>query len=145
MTARMKIPNPAYFARKLKTFLHERHPLLEKTDEMIRIRSNKAWNVAWNALQSGENIHSALQKADKVLFEGLLFSKYDTLRCILSAEFPEIPLSEQHEYVVWLLPLCNEVFMHYDLRDDLLSSPEYNHLIFDLIEIIRRHIGGHLH
>ena len=44
----MKIPNPAYFARKLKTFLHERHPLLEKTDEMIRIRSNKAWNVAWN-------------------------------------------------------------------------------------------------
>ena len=69
----------------------------------------------------------------------------DTLRCILSAEFPEIPLSEQHEYVVWLLPLCNEVFMHYDLRDDLLSSPEYNHLIFDLIEIIRRYIGGHLH
>ena len=31
--------------------------------------------------------------------------------------------------------------MRYDLGDDLLASPEYNHLILDLIEAVRRHIG----
>lgn len=80
-------------------------------------------------------------KADSVLYKGLLFSGYDTLRCVLAAEFPEVPESERHECVVRLLPLCKETFMRYDLGDDLLASPEYNHLILDLIGVVRRHIG----
>ena len=86
-------------------------------------------------------MRTALQKADSVLYKGLLFSGYDTLRCVLAAEFPEVPESERHECVVRLLPLCKEAFMRYDLGDGLLASPEYNHLILDLIEVVRRHIG----
>lgn len=86
-------------------------------------------------------MRTALQKADSVLYKGLLFSGYDTLRCVLAAEFPEVPESERHECVVRLLPLCKETFMRYDLGDGLLASPEYNHLILDLIKAVRRHIG----
>lgn len=131
MAARKKIPDPAYFARRLGAFLREHHPLLEKTEGMVRERSRRAWVSAWDALQSG----------DSVLYKGLLFSGYDTLRCVLAAEFPEVPESERHECVVRLLPLCKETFMRYDLGDGLLASPEYNHLILDLIEVVRRHIG----
>ena len=141
MAARKKIPDPAYFARKLRTFLREHHPLLEKTEGMIRERSRREWASAWDALQSGDSMHKALQKADSVLYKGLLFSGYDTLKCVLAAEFPEVPDSERHECVVRLFPLCKEVFTRYDLCDDLLEGTEYNHLILDLIEAVRRHIG----
>lgn len=141
MAARKKIPDPAYFARRLGAFLREHHPLLEKTEEMVRERSRRAWVSAWDALQSGDSVRTALQKADSVLYKGLLFSGYDTLRCVLAAEFPEVPESERHECVVRLLPLCKETFMRYDLGDGLLASPEYNHLILDLIGVVRRHIG----
>ena len=129
MAARKKIPDPAYFARRLGAFLREHHPLLEKTEGMVRERSRRAWVSAWDALQSGDSVRTALQKADSVLYKGLLFSGYDTLRCVLAA------------CVVRLLPLCKEAFMRYDLGDGLLASPEYNHLILDLIEVVRRHIG----
>lgn len=141
MAARKKIPDPAYFARRLGAFLREHHPLLEKTEGMVRERSRRAWVSAWDALQSGDSVRAALQKADSVLYKGLLFSGYDTLRCVLAAEFPEVPESERHECVVRLLPLCKEAFMRYDLCDDLLEGTEYNHLILDLIEAVRRHIG----
>ena len=100
MAARKKIPDPAYFARRLGAFLREHHPLLEKTEGMVRERSRRAWVSAWDALQSGDSVRTALQKADSVLYKGLLFSGYG-----------------------------------------LLASPEYNHLILDLIEVVRRHIG----
>ena len=113
MAARKKIPDPAFFARRLGAFLREHHPLLEKTEKMVRERSCRAWISAWDALQSGDSVHTALQKADSVLYK---------------------------ECVVRLLPLCKEAFMRYDLGDGLLASPEYNHLILDLIEVVRRHI-----
>lgn len=141
MAARKKIPDPAYFARRLGAFLREHHPLLEKTEGMVRERSRRAWVSAWDALQSGDSVRTALQKADSVLYKGLFFSGYDTLRCVLAAEFPEVPDSERHECVVRLFPLCKEVFTRYDLCDDLLEGTEYNHLILDLIEAVRRHIG----
>ena len=141
MAARRKIPDPAYFARRLGAFLREHHPLIEKTEGMVRERSRRAWVSAWDALQSGDSVRTALQKADSVLYKGLLFSGYDTLRCVFAAEFPEVPESERHECVVRLLPLCKETFMRYDLGDGLLASPEYNHLILDLIKAVRRHIG----
>ena len=111
MAARRKIPDPAYFARRLGAFLREHHPLLEKTEGMVRERSRRAWVSAWDALQSGDSVRTALQKADSVLYKGLLFSGYDTLRCVLAAEFPEVPESERHECVVRLLPLCKETFI----------------------------------
>ena len=52
MAARKKIPDPAYFARRLGAFLREHHPLLEKTEGMVRERSRRAWVSAWDALQS---------------------------------------------------------------------------------------------
>ena len=96
MAARRKIPDPAYFARRLGAFLREHHPLLEKTEGMVRERSRRAWVSAWDALQSGDSVRTALQKADSVLYKGLLFSGYDTLRCVLAAEFPEVPESERY-------------------------------------------------
>jgi len=38
------------------------------------------------------------------------------------------------------LPVCETVFTRYDLSDRLVEEPAYNHLIAELIELIRRYV-----
>ena len=65
----MSIP-VSHFRRRLESFINERHPNLKNAQRLIATRS---------------------VQADALLFEGLLFSKYDTIRCIIATEFPKIP------------------------------------------------------
>lgn len=58
---------------------------------MIERRSRLAFESYAQSVELGVPAASAVRAADKVLFRGLLFSKYDTVHLILATDFPIIP------------------------------------------------------
>lgn len=85
------LPPLAFFRRKLEVYLTERHPNLTQAKKFICTRSEKALFVYARALDAGCSTQSAQQQSEVALFEGLIFSKFDTIRCILATEFPQVP------------------------------------------------------
>lgn len=126
-----------YFRKRLETFIHERHPRLEHAVRLIDTRSELAAETYWEAIHAGAGPMVAIAKADTVLYEGLIFSRFDTIRCILATEFPLIPPNRQRQIAVELEQSCNEIFEKYNLDDGLVQRSEYNHLIMELITACR--------
>ncbi len=79
------------YMRRLESYLADRHPMLVGVKELIRIRSEKALFTYLRMIDQGMSVAEANKRADAVLYEGLIFSKFDTVRCILATEFPTIP------------------------------------------------------
>lgn len=75
--------------------------------------------------------------ADKVLFRGLLFSKYDTVHLILTTDFPAIPENQRQEIALRLVRTCAPIFRAYDLKDDFSERPEFRQLKEELRTDIR--------
>ena len=80
---------------------------------------------------------SAVRAADKVLFRGLLFSKYDTVHLILTTDFPAIPENQRQEIALRLVRICAPIFRAYDLKDDFSERPEFRQLKEELRTGIR--------
>lgn len=72
------------FAMSLRTFLEEHHPQLSSDRNFIRRRAEAAEKVYRNASKDGDNTLSAMRQANAVLYDGLRFSRYDTLFDIVS-------------------------------------------------------------
>ena len=71
--------------------------------------------------------------ASEVLYQGLHFSKYDTLVGVLWNECSdEIPQSEAPAVALKLLPYMEGIFTQYPLSDDFAYSPEYEQLYTEL-------------
>ena len=87
---KMSIP-VSHFRRRLELFINERHPNLKNAKRLIATRSVQAAQAFSSAVLAGDSETAARTKADALLFEGLLFSKDDTIRCIIATEFPKIP------------------------------------------------------
>lgn len=131
------IDDPGYLRKRLSEFIRERHPRLFRSRKFIEERSNKAAAAYRKALEEGDDATSAALRAEAVLFQGLIFSRFDTLRCILATEFPMIPLSQQRSLAIELEPLYEDIFSRYTLDDDLVNRSEYNHLLAELIEALK--------
>lgn len=129
--------DPLYYRRRLEEFLRERHPQLAHSERLVTMRSELAARTFGEALDAGEGLLTASARAEAVLYEGLIFSRYDTLRCILHTEFPMIPQHQHRNLAQTLQPVCEQVFARYNLDDGLVARSEYNHLIVELIETLR--------
>ena len=123
----------SYFRLSLLAFLNESHPHLTNDEKFISVRVETALDVYEQAVKNGSSPFEALHSANKVLFNGLHFSKYDTLKNILWNEFSnEIPEDKAPEMAVKLLPQYETVFAEYPLSDDFAYSPEYDLLYTEL-------------
>ncbi|MCD7795702.1 MAG: DUF1896 domain-containing protein [Alistipes sp.] len=139
--------DPFYYQKRLKEFIWERHPRLIQAHKFIDMRSIQAAQIYRTAIEAGESPLTASARADTVLYEGLIFSRFDTLRCILATEFPQVPTGQQRQLALLLESYCDDVFARYNLDDGLVARSEYNHLIVDLIETLRTYFqnnGIHL-
>ena len=93
------IPAPAvepdelsYYRLTLLSYLRESHPELATDEAFIRARADLAAEAFSNAVQSGMDYDEAVRQADEVLFNGLHFSRLDTLITVLWNEFAdEVP------------------------------------------------------
>jgi hypothetical protein len=67
-------------------FLWESHPHLVNDHKFITARTEAALDTYVKSILSGDNPQEAGEQANKVLFEGLYFSKYDTVKNIVTIQ-----------------------------------------------------------
>lgn len=134
----METPDEKWFRERLRHFLEVRHPPRQFHFRMIERRSRAAFDTYTRHLEEGTD--AAVRAADKVLFRGLLFSKYDTVHLILTTDFPAVPENQRQEVALKLTRICAPIFRAYDLGDDFAERPEFRQLKDELRTGIRRWI-----
>ena len=130
-----KMPELSYFKLKLTTFLSEHQPEFLQDAPFISSRSDAALTSYCDAVAQGFSHPEAESIASNVLFEGLHFSKYDTLVSVLENEFEtELPstLPERLASILLKNKAILSVFGKYDLTDDFAASPQYEQLYTEL-------------
>lgn len=90
MVKKNHLPPLSFFRDRLRRFIGERHPGLIGAADLIHSRSEKALMAYAAATDAGYGPEWAHRQADAVLYEGLLFSKFDTIRCVLLTEYPSL-------------------------------------------------------
>lgn len=88
----------SFFRLKLESFLREHHPELINDTAFVTTRAEEALTAYCDAIAQGFSHPEADSVASEVLYQGLHFSKYDTLISILENEFSEelpAPLPER--------------------------------------------------
>jgi hypothetical protein len=127
------VPDISYFRLSLIDFLRESHPERLKDNRFILSLTEAALDAYEQTVKNGGNPMEAVEQANAVLFNGLHFSKHDTLKNILWNEFfNEVPEDEAKDLTIRLLPECESVFAQYPLTDDFAYSLEYELLYTEL-------------
>ena len=129
------IPELSYFRLKLTAYLHDHQPELVDDATLVSSRSDAALTAYCDAVAQGFSHLEAESIASNVLFEGLHFSKYDTLVSVLENEFEAelpSPLPEQLALILLKNKAVQLVFANYNLTDDFAASPQHEQLYTEL-------------
>jgi hypothetical protein len=125
-------------------FLRESHPERLKDGRFILACTESALDTYEQAIKNGDTPNEAVEQANAILFNGLLFSKHDTIVNILWNEFfNEVPEDEAKEWATKLLPECEAVFANYPLSDGFADEPEYELLYTELTGTIALYLESH--
>lgn len=100
------------------------------------LRSELAAESYAGAIANEYTHQSAEEIASSILYEGLLFSRYDTIRNVLINEFTIIPSERINSLAMELLVPTEEVFSEYPIDDSFANSPEYPLLYTELVGFI---------
>ena len=125
----------SYFRLKLETYLSEHFPEMLGDKPFITARADEALTAYCDAMAQGFSHPEAEVMASEVLYQGLHFSKYDTLVSVLENEFEKelpSPLPERLTPMLLKNKTVQSVFDKYELTDDFEASPEYENLYTEL-------------
>ena len=126
-------PDLSLFRLSLTDFLRESHPERLKDNRFIISCADAAAEAYEQAIRDGDTPQEAGDRANAVLFSGLHFSKFDTLKNILWNEFSdEVPEEDAREMAMKLLTECESVFSRYPLTDGFAFETEYELLYTEL-------------
>ncbi|NDV96765.1 DUF1896 family protein [Dysgonomonas sp. 521] len=126
----------SYYGLLLLSFLKESHPDKANDQDFIFLRSELAAESYAAAIADGYTQLSAEEIASSILYEGLLFSRYDTIRNVLVNEFTIVPSERINSLAMELLVPAEEVFSEYPIDDSFANSPEYTLLYTELVGFI---------
>lgn len=133
----------SYFTTALQAFLRESHPQLSNDKELIHTRSESAAETYERAVREGNHVAEALELANAVLYNGLRFSRYDTIFEVVSEWFPEVLPKQRTGFCMKMLPVCGAIFDKYKPEDDFESHPSYQNLLTELAGTIQLNIEQH--
>ncbi|MEC3880238.1 DUF1896 domain-containing protein [Parapedobacter sp. 10938] len=123
----------SYFALRLQELLNTSFPEKAHDEQFIDGRSSLAAQAYEDAFRSGNTIPRCNEIANEVLFEGLYFSRFDSVFQVVCNEFSTImPDKDLHPFALKMFPVCAHVFDRYELTDDFAYSPEYDKLYTEL-------------
>ena len=125
----------SYFRLKLEAYLGEHFPERVNENTFVTARADEALAAYCDAIAQGFSYPEAEVMASEVLYQGLHFSKYDTLVSVLENEFEkELPSPLPEKLVPILLnnKAVQSVFDKYELTDDFGASLEYEKLYTEL-------------
>ena len=125
----------SYFLLKLEAYLGEHFPEKVNDNAFVTARADEALTAYCDTVAQGFSYPEAESIASNVLFEGLHFSKYDTLVSVLENEFEAelpSPLPEKLAPILLRNKAVQRVFANYNLTDDFAASPQYEDLYTEL-------------
>ena len=125
----------SYFRLKLESYMSEHHPERMNDIEVITARADMALTVYCDVVAQGFTHPEAESMASEVLYQGLHFSKYDTLVSVLENEFErELPAPLPEKLVPILLSnkAIQAIFDKFGLTDTLASDEQYGRLYTEL-------------
>ena len=125
----------SYFRLKLEAYLGEHFPERVNENTFITNRADEALTAYCDAIAQGFSHPEAEVMASEVLYQGLHFSKYDTLVSVLENEFEKelpSPLPERLAPMLLKNKAVQSVFDKYELTDDFGATPEYEKLYTEL-------------
>lgn len=134
----------SYFTLRLRELLERSFP--EKAGDTAFVDQRSALSaITYEQAFKGGNSHDAsLRIAEKVLFEGLHFSRYNTVFKVVCNEFDRLMADEElRSFALNMFPVCEEVFKGYNLTDDFEDNPDYDLLYTELIGTIQLWIEDH--
>ena len=125
----------SYFLLKLEAYLGEHFPEKVNDNAFVTARADEALTAYCDTVAQGFSYPEAESIASNVLFEGLHFSKYDTLVSVLENEFEAelpSPLPEKLAPILLRNKAVQRIFANYHLTDDFAASPQYEDLYTEL-------------
>lgn len=125
----------SYFRLKLRSYIGEHHPERLQDIEFITARADMALTAYCDAVAQGFTHPEAESMASEVLYQGLHFSKYDTLVSVLENEFErELPASLPERLAPVLLSnkAVQATFDKFGLTDEFAASGQYARLCTEL-------------
>ncbi|MYY43983.1 DUF1896 domain-containing protein [Elizabethkingia anophelis] len=130
----MKKPKDlSYFRIRLQEHLNLSFPEKAEDNQFITERSFRACQTYEEAFKTGHDVRQCTLSANNILFEGLYFSKFDTLFQVICNEFSTIMTDEElRPFAFKMLSVCEPVFAHYELSDDFAYSTDFDLLYTEL-------------
>lgn len=123
----------SYFRLRLQELLNTSFPEKANDQKFIDQRSSWASNAYEGAFRSGNIIEQCNEIANYILFEGLHFSKFDTIFQVVCNEFDTIMADEELlPFAQKMFPICEAIFSGYKLTDDFAYRYEFNLLYTEL-------------
>jgi hypothetical protein len=123
----------SYFSLRLQELLNISFPELSGDQLFISRRSRLAANAYTEAFTSGNTVEQCTEIALYILFEGLYFSRFDTVFQVVCNEFDTRMADEElRPFTLKMLPVCETVFANYKLTDDFAYTTEFNLLYTEL-------------
>ena len=125
----------SYFRLKLRSYMSEHHPERLHDTEFITARADMALTTYCDAVVQGFTHPEAESIASEVLYQGLHFSKYDTLVSVLENEFERelpAPLPEKLAPILLSNKAVQATFDKFGLTDTFASDEQYDRLYTEL-------------
>lgn len=125
----------SYFRLKLEAYLGDHFPEMMSNQSFITARADEALTTYCDTVAQGFSHPEAETMASETLFQGLHFSKYDTLVSVLENEFEAelpAPLPERLAPILLRNKAIQNVFGQYDLTEDFAASSKYEELYTEL-------------
>lgn len=127
----------SFLKSELISHLEKYHPQLTHDISFISMRSDLAAQHFCKQIDIGVDAEKAYAEAKCILFQELLFSKYDILRDIYTKEYLKEELTDKDEEIIQsLLEQSEDIFQKYDLSDKSINSPQHIKLYSELRELV---------
>ncbi|MGV3766808.1 MAG: DUF1896 domain-containing protein [Chitinophagaceae bacterium] len=128
----------SYFKLRLQELLYTSFPELAWNTKFIDQRSRLAAQAYEDAFRSGNSLGHCDRAANEILFDGLHFSRFDTVFKVVCNEFDTIMADEElRPFALKMLPVCEPVFAPYILAGEFQDTPEYELLYTELTGTIQ--------
>ena len=123
----------SYYTIRLQELLNMSFPEKAHDSKFIDQRSALAAHAYQDAFLAGNTASQCHEIAQYILFEGLHFSKFDSIFQVVCNEFDTRMTDEElHPFALKMFRVCEPVFANYDLSEDFAYSEEFELLYTEL-------------
>jgi len=134
----------SYFRLRLIELLNTSFPEKAHDETFINQRSTRAASAYEGAFYVGNTVEQCTHISEYILFEGLYFSRFDTIFQVVCNEFDMRMADEElRPFALKMLPVCAPVFENYKLTDDFAYTAEFDLLYTELTGTIAIWIDEH--